>query len=487
MDFKNRLILFFILIAVIPIAALSAVFTVTVIEFKEHLSAVYSGFVTNLGVLSRSKGDLLEIKSDLIQYVSTQDAGTKSASVASVKALKNDFSSVSEGYKKIEDLPGGFRAPGAIVVPVSSYNIPKMASDEALLVGKIGQQWKDFREKVDDWAILSSDPTFAPQATASAGQLVILADRLVDSYDTLIELNTQIGAASREQSQMVMQLAFFYGGIASAISAACATAAAILVSKRVVLGDLVRMSKLELVETSLRDLIGGGADALVSMVKSQMSEEKGGAASPVARAEVQSAVISSDSDDDIVIGRARTEEPTQARAASTKAFLDEGDEQVAAPSEFRGKLVMINVGGKPSPQAARAMDVLFSNPNLLVLTRKGSNIYNRAPGRALVWVLAQDGLAQQSDARTVPSADEAVIAESISEIIKENPSATVLVDSATELIYTLGFEKVFSLLRRVSESVSSYPDSSVVVLVNKKAHEQRIIEAIGSVANEFVD
>lgn len=481
MDFKNRLILFFILIAVIPIAALSAVFTLTVIEFKEHLSTVYSGFVTNLSVTTRSKGDLLAMKSSLVQYVSTQDPAVKSASVASVKELKGDFSSVSDGYKKIEDLPGGFRAPAAMVVPASSFNIPKMASDEAILVGRIDQQWKDYGSKVDDWTILSSDPSFASQASASAGQLVVLTDRLVDSYNALIELNTQIGAASREQSQTVMQLAFFYGGIASAISAACATAAAILVSKRVVLGDLVRMSKLELVETSLRDLIGGGADALVAMVKSQMSEEAGKA--PVARAEVQSAVLSADSDD-IIIGKARVEQETRT-GPSTRAFLDDGEEPVA-PSEFKGKLVMVNAAGnKLSTQAAKAMDALFANPNLIVLTRKGSNIYNRAPGRALVWVLAQDG--SEADARAVPSADEATIAESIQEIIKENPSTTVLVDSATELIYTLGFERVFSLLRRVSESVSSYEDSSVVVLINKKAHEQRIIEALGSVANEFVD
>jgi hypothetical protein len=84
----------------------------------------------------------------------------------------------------------------------------------------------------------------------------VLNDRLVESYDALVELNTQIGDASREQSQQVMQVAFFYGGLASALSAACATAAAILVSKRVVLGDLVRMSKLDLIETTLRDLIG---------------------------------------------------------------------------------------------------------------------------------------------------------------------------------------------------------------------------------------
>ena len=482
MDFKNRLILFFILIAVIPIAALSAVFTLTVIEFKEHLSTVYSGFVTNLGILSRGKGDLLAMKSDLVQYISTQDTGTRSANIAAVKALKSDFSSISPGYKKIQDLPGGFKTPGFIVMPVSSYNIPKIASDEALLAAKINQQWKDYSSKVDDWAILSTDPSFASQANASAGQLVILTDRLVSSYDSLVELNGQIGAASKEQSQIVMQLAFFYGGIASAISAACATAAAILVSKRVVLGDLVRMSKLELVETSLRDLIGGGADALVAMVKSQMSEEEGVA--PPVRAEVQSAIISSDSDD-VIIGKARVSEASQETRASTKVFLDD-EEEPAAPSEFTGKLVMINAGAKLSPQAAKAVEALFSNPGLVVLTRKGSNIYNRAPGRALVWVLAQDS-SPQVNARTVPSADEAIIAESIQEIISGNPSSTVLVDSATELIYTLGFEKVFSLLRRVSESVSSYPRSSVVVLINKKAHEQRVIEAVGSVANEFVD
>jgi hypothetical protein len=35
--------------------------------------------------------------------------------------------------------------------------------------------------------------------------------------------------------------------------------------------------------------------------------------------------------------------------------------------------------------------------------------------------------------------------------------------------------------------VASHEGASVVVLVNKKAHEPRVIEAIGSVANEFVD
>jgi hypothetical protein len=84
-------------------------------------------------------------------------------------------------------------------------------------------------------------------------------------------------------------------------------------------------------------------------------------------------------------------------------------------------------------------------------------------------------------------ADEDKLAAAIEAMIKENKSATVLLDSATELVYTLGFERVFTLLRRLSEAVSSQEGAGVVVLVNKKAHEPRIMEAMGNVANEFVD
>ena len=103
---------------------------------------------------------------------------------------------------------------------------------------------------------------------------------------------------------------------------------------------------------------------------------------------------------------------------------------------------------------------------------------------ATVYVLGQDASGKE---RAIPSANEGELARAIEAVMKENPSATVLVDSATELVYTLGFERVFALLRSLSEDVSSHEGASVVVLVNKKAHESRVIEAIGSVANEFID
>lgn len=71
MDYKNRMILFFILIAVIPIAALSAVFSFTVIKFREEMTIVYEGFVPNLAILSKNKSDLSGIRSDLVQFTST--------------------------------------------------------------------------------------------------------------------------------------------------------------------------------------------------------------------------------------------------------------------------------------------------------------------------------------------------------------------------------------------------------------------------------
>lgn len=523
MDFKNRLILFFILIAVIPIAALSIVFTVTVIEFKDQISNVYSGFVANMDILQKGRGALLGMRADLLQYAVSQDPAQKAAAISHVQALKEEAAKVVGQYKRIEDLPGDFSVPGPLVQP-GSYNIAGLASDENLLANRIEQQWKDYSAKVDDLAILSTDARFAPQATAAANQLVVLADRLVESYDALIALNTDIGAASREQSQGVMQAAFFYGGLASAISAACATAAAILVSKRVVLGDLVRMTKLELVETTLRDLIGGGADALVGVIKSQIPEENAIAAAAagvldsdhrrpaggsghmrgIASASTSAVVPESE---DVVIGRKR-EPGAGGSGRPARAFVEEDEDNdnddddgsnAAAPPgvDIRGKLVVVNAGSRPGPQAAGLLDGLFGagqNNHLVVLTRRGSNIYHRAQreGRATtMYVLGDpaggngngDGAGKE---RAVPTADEGALAQVIERALRENPSATVLVDNATELVYTLGFERAFALLRRAASAVSSYEGASIVVLVNKKAHEPRIIEAIGSVANELV-
>jgi hypothetical protein len=367
---------------------------------------------------------------------------------------------------------------------VDRFNISKIVSDEILLVNDINQQWDIYNTRIEDLSILASSPSFIAQANAEANQLAALADTLISSYDALSVVNTQIGDATRERSLQTMQLAFLYGGIASAVSAASATAAAILVSKRVVLGDIVRMTKLELVETTLRDLIGEGADALLAMVKSQMGGEQPPTQTAVPRAEVETAVVPPQ--EDVVIGRARQEPPRTGK----KAFVEDYEPLAPAGQELKGKLVMINYGDntKASPQVAWTLGQLFEASNLILLTRKGSNFYRQAQGKYTVYILGDAGKkGSKPNDHVVPAGDEAELAQAIEELVRASPSSTLLIDNATELIYTLGFERVFSFLRRVAEVVSTYEESSVVVLINKKAHEPRVIEALGNISNVFID
>lgn len=482
MDYKNRMILFFILIAIIPIAAVSAVFSFTVIKFREEMSVVYEGFVPNLGIISKNKADLATIRSDLVQFTSATSDSQKSARMSHMLELKAGIDGNMDEYKRIEDLPKAFDQPFGSVSSGDSFNISKLASDEALLVADVNGQWDSYSSRIEDLSILASNPSFTAQANAEAGQLMTQADRLISSYDSLYTVNVQIGNALRDRSLQTMQLAFIYGSLASAISAAAATAAAILVSKRVVLGDLVRMTKMELVETTLRDLIGGGADALLAMIKSQMSEEE--PARP--QVDVTTAVVPSQ--DDIVIGGSKKGEPPA--QAGTKAFVEEYEPLAAAGQELKGKLVMINYSGnsRASPRVTWTMNQLFESPRLVLLTRRGSNFYHQAQGKYAVCVLGDPAQAgKKADERVLPSDDDAGLAQAVENLVRENPASTVLLDNATELIYTLGFDRVFSLLRKLAGVVSTYEDASVVVLINKKAHEPRMIEAVSNISNAFID
>jgi hypothetical protein len=168
--------------------------------------------------------------------------------------------------------------------------------------------------------------------------------------------------------------------------------------------------------------------------------------------------------------------------AKSSAFKEEDEPE--PKSDYRGKLVILDTA-KFGP-AAKALDGLLSGNGTVVLTRRGSNVYRRAKGKATLCVLAQSAEARDGE-RVIPTDSEEKIAREIESLIKQNPDSTVLIDSATELIYTLGFEKAFSLLRRVSEAVSSYEGAGAVVLMNKKAHETRMVEAITNIANESID
>lgn len=57
MDYQNRMVLLFIPIAIIHIAA-PAVFTFTAIKFKRQMSTANQGFVSSFKIVSKNKADL---------------------------------------------------------------------------------------------------------------------------------------------------------------------------------------------------------------------------------------------------------------------------------------------------------------------------------------------------------------------------------------------------------------------------------------------
>ena len=149
-------------------------------------------------------------------------------------------------------------------------------------------------------------------------------------------------------------------------------------------------------------------------------------------------------------------------------------------------------------QAFQILDSFFSTAindknSLVVMTRRGSNLYYRARNKegAQVYVLsasAQSPLHTSDEGLLVISLNQTpILLEAARRTLEENPSATIILDNATEFIHTLGFEKAFSLLRSIAEVASSYPRSHIVVLINVRAHERSEVESIANIANIFIE
>jgi hypothetical protein len=275
LNFKSRLILLFILIAVIPIIALSAVSAYTVLKFRDQLSTMYFGVNLNQAALQEGNQDLQYTKINLLQYIGSQNANQQSAAIVELESNSNAFIESFGGYKKesLASLNKIYTFPLQLEY-LNDENTNEMLVDEAQILVRINGEWNEYHSKIKDQIILSKDPNFRQTSLNNAAEALTLFDKLEPSYQSLITLNNEMAKVSYEASNNVVQLAYFYVSIAAAISTASATGAAILVSKRVILGDLVKKTKIELVETTLRDLLGEGADLILEVVKKEIPEGK---------------------------------------------------------------------------------------------------------------------------------------------------------------------------------------------------------------------
>lgn len=237
---------------------------------------MYSVIVNNQEVLQQTSNELHNTKSDLLQFTSFENDNRQAALLSDLQTNVESLIKTMDGYEKISDVPN---KDFLLLSSVSSNgeSISQISIDEEQTLSLVNSKSNEYHSKIKDFIALSKTPGFTQVKQNSINRALTLHDELNELYQKLTILNGDAANITSHTSKTVVEMAYLYLGIAASISAGCATAAALLVSKRVILGDLVRRTKIELVETTIRDLVGDGADLILHQLGREWStrEQKG--------------------------------------------------------------------------------------------------------------------------------------------------------------------------------------------------------------------
>jgi len=449
MRLRSFLILLFTLVALIPILTLSLISVYSISRLQEQISNVYYGALLIQVGLNDGHAQLLQMRLNVQRYILADNATEKHSLLTNIQQAEDRFLQTLFDYKRITDFP-------IQVVILNNRGQGSLIPYEAQLVNQVHKNWEDYRSERDTTLALSNENRQADAIKEFDGQEANRFDQLLITYDKIVDLNTQIAKIMYDESIFVVQQAILFDIIASAASAGCAIIAAILLSKRLApsLAEIERSAKKQI-------------EKFVKKSSGVLTETD----------------VSSDS---ILV---------QKDQSSSDSEFEVGEAQ--------GPLMLLNSSGYQNQeeklsQSSQVLDSLLSattgeKNSLVVMTRKGSNLFYKVKNRpgVLIYILsasAQSPLHTSEEGLLVISLNQtSILLEAARRTLEENPSATVILDNATEFIHSIGFEKAFSLLRNISELASSYPRSHIVVLINTRAHERSAVESIANIANVFIE
>lgn len=445
MRLRTFLILLFILIALIPILTLSIISTYSISRLQEQISNVYYGALLIQVGLNDGNAQLLQMRLNVQRYVMADNAIEKHSTLTNIEQTEDKFMQTLFNYKRITDFP-------IQVVILNNRGQNYLIPYEAQLVNQVHKNWQDYRTERDTTLALSNENRVAEAIKEFNGPEANKFDELLIIYKKIVDLNTQIANIMYNESISVVQQAILYDIIASVGSACAAVIAAILLSKKLT-------PSLAEIERNAKKQIEQFVKASSSMLSNtELNVRPNG---------------QNFSDSQIEIGE--SEGPLMLLNSSA---YENREEKLSQSYQILNSFLSATGRDKNS---------------LVVMTRKGSNLYYRVKNRAgvLIYILsasAQSPLHTSEEGLLVISLSQTpLLLEAARRSLEENPSATIILDNATEFIHALGFEKAFSLLRNISEVASSYPKSHVVVLINTRAHARNEIESIANIANIFIE
>ena len=451
MRLRSFLILLFTLVALIPILTLSLISVYSISRLQEQISNVYYGALLIQVGLNDGNAQLLQMRLNVQRYILADNATEKHSLLTNIQQAEDKFMQTLFDYKRITDFP-------IQVAILNNRGQGSLIPYEAQLVNQVHKNWQEYRAERDTTLALSNENRQVDAIKEFDGQEANKFDQLLLTYDKIVDLNTLIAKIMYDESIFVVQQAILFDIIASAASAGAAIIAAILLSKRLA--------------PSLAEIERSAKKQIEKFVKKS------------------SGVLP------------RTDVSGDSKFVGTQKDQSSSDPE-SEVGEARGPIMLLNSSGYQNQeeklsQSSHVLDSLLSTTtgdknSLVVMTRKGSNLFYKVKNRlgVLIYILsasAQSPLHTSDEGLLVISLNQtSILLEAARRTLEENPSATVILDNATEFIHSIGFEKAFSLLRSISELASSYPRSHIVVLINTRAHERSAVESIANIANVFIE
>jgi hypothetical protein len=505
MQTRVLLVLSFIVISLVPASILSTISFFSLSRLEQSISNLYFGTVTIISNLSDGHKALVDMRLNIGRFISTTNGQEEQRILDQINQNEGVFLKTLIEYKQIDDFP--------LQVEILQHRGQgNLTSYESSLLTQVNSDWREYqqaRNKVIDLTNAGS------RENATAYSNTIAADKfskLAESYNKIVDLNNNLASIMFDESQSVGKQAYAAAIITSVSSVGFAIAAAIFISKRLApsVDELQREAKKKiekfisqggssstLPQTTTTDVQSEGAEMIlpVSIGRSSDDDDDDNSGNNNMSTEIQQQLANLVKKGPMILlhssqyeepeARGKMSEEREQRKGSADSLLDY---YFLSTSQ---SLSSLSSTAAESVASAAAREKNKKINNLVLITKRTSNLYlrGRSAGAAM-YILsssAQDPITTSEDGLLVISIGQtSLILEAIKRTLRENPSSVIVLDNLTELIYKIGFAKVFSLVQSISDEVSQYSHSRILILINENAHPRGEVEAIATICNAFI-
>jgi hypothetical protein len=512
MQTKTLLVLSFVIISLVPASLLSAISFISLSKLEQSISNIYLGTVTIISNLSDGQKELVEMRLNMDQFIATSNEQERQGILQQINQNEGNFLKTLIEYKEIDDFP--------MQIDILQHRgMGNLTSYEHSLLAQVNSDWRDYQQAKNRIITLSNEGL---RENATIYSNTVAADkfsRLATTYSKVVDLNNDLASIMYDESQLVTKQAYLFGIIASGSSIAFGVAAALLISKRLApsVDELQQearkkiekfISKGSSAKTPLQMMMTTTADSKVQKKDAETISSTIAAVGSLGNNDNNGNNNDTSSTDLMLqqqVAELLEKGPMILLHFSQYKELKEEDRQ--QPSEGQKSKTTVadslldhylatTTTGQQQPSSTTSSSTTTGEKkttatNLVLITKRTSNLYSR--GRrsgAAIYILSsssQDPITTSEDGLLIISISQtSLILEAIKRTLRENPNSVIILDNITELIHKLGFAKVFSLVQSVSDEVSPYPKSRIIILINENAHPQNEVEAIATICNAFI-